>query len=60
MSEKKTARPKEMTIVSTIPTELYDRLKQAATDNDRSISKEIKRIIGIHFDNIDSKDNAEE
>lgn len=42
-------RPKEMTIVSTIPTELYDKLSAAAKANDRSISKEIKRIIDTSF-----------
>jgi len=44
-------RPKEMTIVSTIPTELYDKLVETAKDNDRSLSKEIKRIIDTHFNN---------
>lgn len=47
--DKLVKRPKEMTVVSTLPTELYDKLVAAAKANDRSISKEIKRIIGDHF-----------
>lgn len=50
-------RPKEMTVVSTLPTELYDKLVTASKANDRSISKEIKRIIGMHFDNLENNPN---
>jgi len=51
--EKLKKKQKDKTVVSTVPAELHERLSQEAAENDRSISKEIKRILVMYFDKID-------
>ena len=46
---------KDITILSVIPAELHLKLATAAKANDRSISKEIKRIIETHFNELELK-----
>ena len=41
---------KQVTIATTLPQVIYDKLKKSAKENDRSIAKESKRIITQHLE----------